>query len=147
MVTLLGGWLLLQYKIPVNPSAPRVYIWRKLKRIGALLILDAVWVLPDTPRTLEQFQWLAAEIVELGGEALLWQGQLALNGPEDDLRQQFLAQADEAYTDILAQLQAQDANLELLSRQYQQVKSRDYFNSELGGQVREKLLAQRGENL
>lgn len=147
MVTLSNHWLMLQYKIPANPSAPRVYIWRKLKRIGALLILDTVWVLPDTPRTLEQFQWLAAEIVELGGEALLWQGQPALNGPDKDMRQQFLEQVDEAYTDIMKQLQSQDVNLEQLSRQYQQVKSRDYFNSELGGQVREKLLAQRGENL
>lgn len=147
MVTLSNHWLILQYKIPANPSAPRVYIWRKLKRVGALLILDTVWVLPDTPRTLEQFQWLAAEIVELGGEALLWQGHPALNGPGDDLRQQFLAQADEAYTDILKQLQLHDANLELLSRQYQQVKSRDYFSSDLGAQVREQLLAHRGENL
>lgn len=115
--------------------------------MGALLILETVWVLPNTPRTLEQFQWLAAEIIELGGEALLWKGQPALNGPDEDLRQQFLAQVDEAYTDLLKQLHSQDANLELLSRQYQQVKSRDYFNSELGGQIRETLLAQRGENL
>ena len=146
MVTLQNRWLMLQYKITAKPSAPRVYIWRKMKRMGALLILDTVWVLPDTPRTLEQFQWLAAEIIELGGEALLWQGQPALNGPDESLRQQFLAQVDEAYSDILKQIQAQDANLELLSRQYQQVKSRDYFNSASGGQVREKLLAQRGEN-
>ncbi|MCX6079536.1 MAG: ChrB protein [Chloroflexi bacterium] len=144
MVTLQNRWLMLHYRIPVNPSAPRVYIWRKLKRMGALLIMDTVWVLPDTPRTLEQFQWLAAEIIELGGEALLWQGQPALNGPDENLRQQFLAQVDEAYTDILKQLQTQDANLELLSRLYQQIKSRDYFNSATGEEVREELLSRRG---
>ena len=138
------AWLLLHYKLPAQPSAPRVYIWRKMKRLGALLILDAVWVLPDTPRTLEQFQWLAAEIIELGGEALLWQGQPALNGPEENLRQQFLAQVDEAYTDILRQLQEPDANLELLSRLYQQVNSRDSFHSALGAGVREALLSRRG---
>jgi hypothetical protein len=143
----MGIWLLLHYKLPTEPSAPRVYVWRKLKRMGALLILETVWVLPDTPRTLEQFQWLAAEIIELGGEALLWKGQPALNGPGENLRQQFLAQVDEAYTDLLKQLQSQAANLELLSRQYQQVKSRDYFNSELGLGVREQLLSRRGENI
>jgi hypothetical protein len=47
----------------------RVYIWRKLKRLGAVLFQDAVRVLPNAARTLEQFQWLAAEIVEMGGEA------------------------------------------------------------------------------
>jgi hypothetical protein len=140
------NWLLLHYKLPVRPSAPRVYIWRKLKRMGALLILDAIWVLPDNPRTLEQFQWLAAEIIEMGGEALLWQGQPALNGPDESIRQQFLTQVDESYTEILKQFKKKDISLELISRQYQQVKSRDYFNSVLGVQVRERLLARRGEN-
>jgi len=42
----------------------RVYIWRKLKRLGAVLFQDVVWVLPNAARILEQFQRLAAEIVE-----------------------------------------------------------------------------------
>jgi hypothetical protein len=67
-------WLLLLYKVARQPSARRVYIWRKLKRLGALLLHDAAWVLPATPRTREQFQWLAAE-------ALLKQ----LKQPEPDL--------------------------------------------------------------
>ncbi len=141
------NWLLLHYKLPAEPSAPRVYIWRKLKRLGALLVLDSVWVLPDTPRTREQFQWLAAEIIELGGDALLWQGQPALNGPGENLRRQFLNQADEAYTSLLAELQKPEADLERLSRQYQQIRARDYFNSALGMQARDKLLARRGENV
>ncbi|MGH2524049.1 MAG: Chromate resistance protein ChrB, partial [Anaerolineales bacterium] len=28
-------------------------MWRKLKRLGALLLHDAVWLLPPTPYTLE----------------------------------------------------------------------------------------------
>ncbi|HLO31892.1 MAG TPA: Chromate resistance protein ChrB, partial [Anaerolineales bacterium] len=78
----MAKWLLLHYKIPTEPSASRVYIWRKLKRLGALLIQDAVWVLPDTPRNLEQFQWLSAEIVELAGEATLWSAQPAFTGQD-----------------------------------------------------------------
>ena len=77
----MGKWVLLHYKIPPEPSAPRVYIWRKLKRIGAILYQDAVWVLPDNPRTREQFQWLAAEVVDLGGRWIipgLIQGHLHL---------------------------------------------------------------------
>jgi hypothetical protein len=64
-------WLVLVYKIPREPAAGRVYVWRKLQRLGALLLHDAVWLLPDTPWTREQFQWLAVEIRELGGEALV----------------------------------------------------------------------------
>lgn len=141
----MSNWLLLHYKLPTDPSAPRVYIWRKLKRLGAVLLLDTIWVLPNTPRTLEQFQWLAAEISEMGGEAYFWLGQPALSGRDDDLRRQFLAQVDEVYAVLLAQLQQPEPELEQISRQYQQARSRDYFNSPLGEQVRESLLALRGE--
>lgn len=138
-------WLILQYKIPPNPSAPRVYVWRKLKQMGALLILDETWVLPNIPRTLENFQWLAAEIIELGGKALLWQGQPVLDGQSNDLESQFTAQVDKGYATLSADLEKQDTDLEQVSRQYQQIKSRDYFHSGLGRQVREKLLARRGD--
>src|SRR5215470_17625520 len=62
------SWVLLVYKVPREPTAGRAMVWRKLKRLGALLLHDAVWVLPATPWTREQFQWLAVEIGELGGE-------------------------------------------------------------------------------
>jgi hypothetical protein len=147
VVTYSSDWLLLHYKLPTDPSALRVYIWRKLKRLGAVLLLDTTWVLPDTPRTREQFQWLAAEIDEMGGEAYFWLGQPVLSGKDEDLRRQFLAQVDESYAALLEQLQQPESDLEHISRQYQQTRSRDYFNSELGEQVREKLLALRGENV
>src|SRR5512138_1945474 len=117
------NWLLLYYKLPSDPSAPRVYIWRKLKRLGAVLLLDATWVLPDTARTREQFQWLAAEVREMGGEAYFWLGQPALSGQDDDLRHQFLTQVDESYSTLLEQLQQPNPDLEQISRQYQQAKS------------------------
>ena len=54
-------WLLLIYKIPREPTAGRVFVWRKLKQIGALAVQDAVWVLPQSKRSAEHFQWPAAE--------------------------------------------------------------------------------------
>jgi len=42
-------WVVLVYKIPREPAAGRVSVWRKLKRLGALLLHDAVWLLPETP--------------------------------------------------------------------------------------------------
>ena len=58
------NWLLLAYKIPREPSASRVYVWRKMKQLGAVLLQDAVWVLPESARTREQFQWLAADLLQ-----------------------------------------------------------------------------------
>jgi hypothetical protein len=59
-------WVLLMYTVPREPSAPRVALWRKLKKLGAVLAHDAVWVLPETPATREQVRWLAQEIREGG---------------------------------------------------------------------------------
>ena len=138
------SWVLLVYRIPREPTSSRATIWRKLKRLGALLLHDAVWVLPATPWTREQFQWLAVEIGELEGEAYLWESRLLLNGQEDALVRQFQARVDVAYQEILDGLEQDDADLVALSRKYQQVRAQDYFHSEVGLQVRERLMSARG---
>jgi hypothetical protein len=133
-------WLLLVYKIPREPTAGRVYVWRKLKQLGAIAVQDAVWVLPATPRTREQFQWLAAEVTELGGEASLFTSQVLLDG-QDSLREQFEAPVRAAYSEILTALKRRKPDLTTLSKRYQQVKVQDYFQCPLGQQVRQKLLS------
>ncbi len=138
------SWVLLVYRIPREPTSSRATVWRKLKRLGALLLHDAVWVLPATPWTREQFQWLAVEIGELEGEAYLWESRLLLNGQEDALVRQFQARVDAAYQEILDGLEQDDADLVALSRKYQQVRAQDYFHSEVGLQVRERLMSARG---
>jgi hypothetical protein len=143
--SLLHTWVLLQYKLPAEPSALRVYVWRKLKRLGAILIHDAIWVLPQTPRTQEHFQWLAAEIVEMGGDALLWQAQLTSIDSDETLMEQFTAQVDSEYGELLAELRSHGADVDLtaLARRYQQVKQEDYFQSPLGKRVRDTLIGAR----
>jgi hypothetical protein len=137
-------WVLLVYTVPREPTALRATVWRRLKRLGALLIHDAVWVLPATPWTREQFQWLAVEIAELGGEVQLWESRLLLNGQEDTMVHQFLEKVEAIYRDILAELEQEDADLVALSRTYQQTRAQDYFQSALGTQVRDRLLVARG---
>ncbi len=138
-------WVLLHYKIPREPSAPRVYVWRKLKRLGALLMQDAVWVLPATPRTQEELQWLAVEIGEQGGAASVWEARLTLAGQDEALVRQFLAQVEAEYRALLADLAGADPDLAALSRRYQQAQGQDYFHSDLGQRVRVALLTARGD--
>jgi hypothetical protein len=137
-------WLLLLYKVPPEPTANRVSVWRKLKRLGAILLHDAVWVLPPSPRTVEELRWLAAEIRERGGDAMLWEATLGLDGNDDELVRQFLVQVDSLYTEILGALDQPDADLVALSRRYQQARRQDYFHSPLGERVREALLSAGG---
>jgi phosphate uptake regulator len=100
-------------------------------------------VLPDTPRCREQFQWLAAEILEMGGEALFWEAGLVSGTRDAALMRSFLDQADRAYRSILRQLAKKKYDLPALSQQFQQLQQQDYFRSEVGTRVREALLAAR----
>lgn len=138
------SWVFLLYNMPPEPSAPRVQVWRKLKRLGALLLHDAVWVLPATPYAVEQMQWLAQEIQELDGSATVWEAQASLAGQDVGLERQFAVQADAAYREIQAELDRPDADLTALSRRYRQVQAHDYFPSGLGELVRQTLERARG---
>ena len=139
----MATWLLLIYKMPRDPSAPRVHIWRKLKQLGAVMLQDAVWVLPATAWTREQFQWLAAEIAETPGEALLWEAAVLPPTQESRLIAQFTAAIEGRYQALLTALQQPAANLPLLAVQYQHLQRQDYFHIPLGPQVRAALLAAR----
>lgn len=138
------SWVFLLYNLPPEPSAPRVHVWRKLKRLGAILLHDAVWVLPATPSTTEQLQWLAQEILESDGSATVWEARASLASQDDALQRQFVAQADAAYREIQAKLERPDADVAALSRRYRQVQAQDYFPSGLGNQVRHALKHRRG---
>lgn len=64
-------WLLLIHQIPAKPSYFRAKIWRRLQQVGAVAIKPAVYVMPATPSAKEDFGWIAKEITDSGGEAVL----------------------------------------------------------------------------
>jgi hypothetical protein len=68
----LGSWVLLAYRLPREPSNPRVAVWRKLERLGVARLGDGLVALPADARTREQLDWLAEEILEAGGTATVW---------------------------------------------------------------------------
>lgn len=138
------SWLHLHYKIPRNPTKNRVFVWRKLKRLGAILLHDSIWCLPNTPRTLEHFQWLVAEIKELDGAAMLWESNSVLDGQNEIVMQQFSEQVDIVYAEILDELKKEKLDLIALSKRYQQTKMQDYFHSEVGERVYDALIIARG---
>jgi hypothetical protein len=140
-------WLLLVYKIPREPTAGRVYVWRKLKQLGAVAVQDAAWVLPKTERTRERFLWLAAEITELGGQADLWEAEQIFSTDTQTLRNGFIESVEVEYRAILTALKKKKRDLAELSKRFQHAMSRDYFGSALGQQVRERLLSAEGGQL
>jgi hypothetical protein len=72
MPTTRGEWVLLAYRLPREPSTPRIALWRRLRRLGAAQVVDGLVALPRDTRTQEQLEWLADEVLEAGGEASVW---------------------------------------------------------------------------
>jgi len=132
------------YRIPREPTAARVAAWRKLTRLGALPLQDAVWVVPSSSRNREHFQWIASEIAEIGGEASMFDADQLLSNADPPLRERFEAPVREAYEEILAALKRRKPDLAALSKRYQQVKQRDFFRCPLGEKVRARLLVAEG---
>jgi hypothetical protein len=105
MVTLFSvveiSWVLLSSRLPREPSRLRLGTWRRLRRLGAVLLHDALWVLPADAKTREAFEWLADEIAERAGTAFLWEAK-SLGGPQDqEIIQRFRAEVDARYTGIV----------------------------------------------
>nr|WP_317795283.1 Chromate resistance protein ChrB [Actinoplanes sichuanensis] len=67
-----GQWVLLSYRIPREPSQPRIAVWRKLERLGVARLGDGLVALPADDRTREQLDWVAEEIADNGGTAMIW---------------------------------------------------------------------------
>ena len=69
-------WLLLIHQLPAKPAYARVKVWRRLQALGAVTVKGAVYALPANSETQEDFAWLAKEIVEDGGEAMICEAAL-----------------------------------------------------------------------
>ena len=69
-------WLLLIHQIPPKPDYLRVKVWRRLQRLGAVAIKNSVYALPAGDQTLEDFQWVAREIVADKGDAVICEAGL-----------------------------------------------------------------------
>jgi len=70
-------WVLLAYRLPREPSTPRSTVWRKLKRLGVAQLSDGLVALPADARTREALEWIAEEVLEHHGEAMIWLGRPA----------------------------------------------------------------------
>ena len=95
-------WVLLAYRLPREPSTPRIAVWRKLRRLGVAQVLDGLVALPADARTQEQLEWAADEILDAGGEATLWVGRLTSATQERELASKMAATLADGYRRVEA---------------------------------------------
>lgn len=145
-------WLLLIYTVPAEPSRKRAFIWREVKKVGAVYLRDGVCVLPEQPETASALRAIAAKVQEFEGEATLIDGARLDPARADQLVAQSRAARAEEYADIareaerllehvaretehrdftFAELEELEADLAKLKRWTAQVRGRDYFEAGL----------------
>jgi hypothetical protein len=96
------SWLVFSYSLPSkSSSSPRVTLWRRLKRIGAIAF-NGVQVLPAQDECLEAFTWLAQEVQKARGEALVMRVEQFEGVPDADIIDRFRATRQEEYAAIMA---------------------------------------------
>lgn len=78
-------WLLLIHQVPPKPDYLRVKIRRRLQGLGAVALKSTVYILPNTDRALEDFQWLAREIDAMGGSAVLCEASFIAGITDEEL--------------------------------------------------------------
>jgi hypothetical protein len=106
-----GRWLLLFHQLPSNPAYLRVKVWRRLQALGAIAIKNAVYVLPASDSTQEDFEWLLKEIAEAGGEAVICEARLIDGLSDADVRALFNAAREVEHMEIAQQARALSAKL------------------------------------
>jgi hypothetical protein len=125
-------WALLAYRMPREPSTPRIAVWRKLRRLGAVQLVDGLVALPADAASVEALDWLADEVVEAGGEAWTMRAQPGSKQQDKDLRARMSAAVVEEYHALIAD--ARDAaadpsarTLGRMRRELSAIEARDRF--------------------
>jgi len=94
-------WLFLIYHLETTNSRDRVKVWRLIKKIGAVLYRNSVYVLPYSEERLEDFQWLCQQIKDLKGEASIFVSESNDKTENQILRSLFEQRREEEYSVVL----------------------------------------------
>jgi hypothetical protein len=130
-----GRWVLLAYRLPREPSTPRITLWRQLRRLGVAQVADGVVALPLDARTRERLEWLAEDVTERGGEATIWLAEPGSIAQERALAAQMAESVALDYGRVIVEAQQLDRGNAItrrrtvarLRRELRRIRQRDYF--------------------
>jgi hypothetical protein len=149
------SWLLLLFSLPTNRNTERVAVWRRLRKMGAVQIKTSTYLLPDEPAQYEQFQWLAQQIRDYGGDSTLVRAQEIEGLTKEKVIAMFNDARVKDYAELRKSLQgfigrrkkmdadSAAAELERLTRQFREIREVDFFDSARGHDV--AMLLRRAE--
>ena len=147
---------MLAYRVPREPSAPRIAVWRKLRSLGVAQVGDGLVALPEDARTREQLEWVAADVDAAGGSATLWRAEMFSTHDERRLITQLQQARTEEYRALVVQAEQTSTGVDIdqaraadrLRRELRRVRRRDYFpppEQETARRAIETLAARAGQ--
>ena len=98
-----GGWLLLVYRVPSEPTRLRAAVWRRLKSLGAIYLQNSAAALPASADAERALRKLRREILEMAGTAALL--SCTVLAGEQDILAAFQAARDDEYEEIVDKCQ------------------------------------------
>lgn len=140
-------WLLLIHELPPTPAYLRVRVRRRLKQLGAQLLKNSVYILPNCSETAEDLHWLRREILDGGGQATVTLADFVEGASDKDLEEQFRKTSDAEYAEFARTVRAargplQERDLMRLRTQLGELTARDFFTA--GGRAKaERALTER----
>jgi hypothetical protein len=149
-------WVVFSSTLPSKAqSSPRVALWRRLRRLGAISPTGGIHVLPAREECLEAFQWLVEEVQHAKGEAFVMRVEQFDGLSDAALMERFRRVRAEDYealdaqaTELEAQLRAERTPeersrlremLERVRRQHAEVARIDFFDAPEGGLLASRL--------
>ena len=123
-------WLLLIHQVPPKPDYARVKIRRRLQSVGAVALKRTVYALPASDQSREDFEWLAREIADLGGETTICEGSFLEPETGARLIAAQRAERSRAYGEIAASAQRESGDVERLKRRLALVTGVDHFEAQ-----------------
>lgn len=149
------NWLVFSYSLPAKlNSRHRVSFWRRLRRLGAVSPKTGVYVLPDRDECLESFQWLAQEVQEAKGEALVMKVDKFEGLEDSELMELFKNSCKKEYEELNLEIDKTESKskgyklskdvsvrskFDKLKVRYSEIAAIDFFSSPMGRLIHNRL--------
>jgi len=121
------NWIAFSYSLSSKSSGPRVSIWRQLKRVGAISPIGSLYVLPAQEPCAEAFGWLAQQVRQAGGEAVV----MHIDRFEGLTDQETIALFRQARREEYAEISGRAEHIEEAIREQDDTEARIAFKDEL----------------
>jgi len=156
------SWLLLTYKVPPEPAAKRVALWRRLKGMGAVYLQSGVCLLPKTDDHVRRLKMLEHDIAAAEGESVILETVALDRVQETKVVARFKADRDDAYEEFLdkcddfeaeiaketaakhftyAELEENDVDLKKLQGWLDKIGKLDFYPAARAAEAEERLRA------